>query len=1666
MSVVHSRLTTAISLLICTIFGVSSLYGQGTWVPIASFAPHYNAGVMLLLTDGTVLCKTSSGGGQGIRWDRLTPDASGSYVNGTWSTVAPMAEDRLYFSSQVLRDGRVYVAGGEYGNGGDDAEVFDPVSNSWTQCPKLVHSLTYKISDANSEILPDGKVLQSLVDTGSTKLNYIWDPATNTYAQTASCLRRNNEASWVKLPDNSILFLDNYSTTAERYIPSTGTWVNDASAPVNLYDPYGSEAGGAFLLPNGKLFFIGSTPNSAYYTPTGTSSPGTWLLGPPIPFNQGAPDAASAMMVNGKILLAVSQTPTSADHFPDSTVFYEFDYTTNAYTRVHAPGSTSDTLLQPSFITNMLCLPDGSILFANQGDDQYYEYQPSGSPLAAGKPTISQIIGSSCTDFMITGTLFNGITEGACYGDDWQNSTNYPIVRFTSGSNVYYAKTTNWNSTGVMRGASLDTAYFTLPVGIPNGSYTVEVVANGNPSAPFPLVIGPPASITGPSTVCIGSNVNLTDATSGGVWSSGVTSLATVTSGGVVTGVGAGSVDISYTRNGCGVAKTIVVNSLPGNITGTLTVCAGLTTSLSDAGGGTWSSGSTSVASVSGSGLVTGLAVGTSNITYTLSTGCNTVSTVTVNLTATPITGSGNICVGAITSLTNATTGGAWLSGNPLVATIDASGNVSGVGTGTANITYQVGAGCRAITVVTVNTTPAAITGPSNVCAGGTAAMSDATIGGAWSSMNTSIATIDPVSGLLAGVTAGATSVSYTLGTCAAGTVINVNTSPSAITGTTSVCTGDITVLSDAVGLGSWKSSNTAIATVAGGSVSGVTAGTATITYSLGTGCETTTGITVNPLPNALSGNPAICLGLTSALSSTSLGGAWNSSNTSVATVSGSGVVTGAALGTSAITYSLPTGCFTTANVSVNSAPSSSITGSTVFCAGTTSTLSNATPGGVWISSMPSVAVAGSSSGVITGVSAGTSEISYSLGAGCEAVTTVTVLLAPAAITGGTSVCVGSAASLSDATSLGAWTSSNTAVATVSGSGLVSGISGGTSTIFYTLATGCAATVVMNVGAPVVAPISGSSNACISQPVALSDATPAGVWSSSNTARATVSPLGVVTGVSAGTVIISYKVTSACGAASATQVMTVNPLPVVGAVTGSSKMCVLGSVALSCATTGGVWSSSAPSVASVAGTGLVSGWSSGTATISYTVTSGAGCSSAATATEVVNNPIAAVITPASSTSFCTGGFVRLNATLGSGYTYQWQVGGSDISGATSSGYTVNYSGNFTVVIDGPSICASLSPAVVVTVNPMSIVVPSVVVNATPGTTLCMVTSPVTFTPTPANGGTAPVYDWYVNGGYISTAPSLSYSPAHGDNVKCVMTSNATCAFPDTGVNNVSVSIIAPVAPAVSVMASPGDTVCSGKLTTFSPVPVYGGSSPVYSWTKNGVGVGTYPSYSYIPADGDVIACSMISNYFCTAFSTVNSADFTIHVKAPTTNSVTVYATKPAVASGQVDTFVAIAPHAGSSPLYQWYLNGTAIPGATNPTYVTSSLVDGDMIKCSVTSSDICATPATGFSVGYKVRVGGTGVKVVLNEAGNFSLVPNPTAGVFTISGELKSAVDDRVGIVVTNMLGQVVYKTVDIAENGNLDKKVALGSDIANGTYLVTVTSGEDHAVFHLVLNR
>uniref|UniRef100_UPI0011AF8C6A Ig-like domain-containing protein n=1 Tax=Aquimarina sp. I32.4 TaxID=2053903 RepID=UPI0011AF8C6A len=357
------------------------------------------------------------------------------------------------------------------------------------------------------------------------------------------------------------------------------------------------------------------------------------------------------------------------------------------------------------------------------------------------------------------------------------------------------------------------------------------------------------------------------------------------------------------------------------------------------------------------------------------------------------------------------------------------------------------------------------------------------------------------------------------------------------------------------------------------------------------------------------------------------------------------GVVTPVSSGTTDITYTVTdgNGCTSASSavhtVTVNSLPTAAaITGATAVCMGATIDLTEGTAGTiVWSSSNLAVATI-DGSGVVTPVSAGTTDITYTVtdGNGCtsasSAVHTVTVndLPTAAAITGATAVCMGATIDLTEGTAgTIAWSSSNLAVATIDGAGVVTPVSAGTTDITYTVTdgNGCTSvssavhTVTVN-SLPTAAAITGATAVCMGATIDLTEGT-AGtiVWSSSNLAVATIDGSGVVTPVSAGTTDITYTVTDGNGctsASSAVHTVTVNSLPTAAAITGATAVCMGATIDLTEGTAGTiVWSSSNLAVATIDGSGVVTPVSSGTTDITYTVTDGNGCTSASSAVHTV-----------------------------------------------------------------------------------------------------------------------------------------------------------------------------------------------------------------------------------------------------------------------------------------------------------------------------------------------------------------------------------------------------------------------------------------------------------------
>ena len=883
---------------------------------------------------------------------------------------------------------------------------------------------------------------------------------------------------------------------------------------------------------------------------------------------------------------------------------------------------------------------------------------------------------------------------------------------------------------------------------------------------------------SGPS-VCVGSTVTLSSSSTGGTWTSSDNTVATIgSSTGIVTGVTAGTADMTFTSfDGCTSITTITVNSLPSNIQGAGAICAGSTIPLSDVtSGGAWSCSNTSIATISSTGIVTGITGGSVTITYTLGTGCIATTTLAVNPNL-PIAGITLLCATATVTLSDPQPGGTWSSSNTSIATVDGSGVVTGVSAGGVIITYTLSTGCIATLSLTVNPLPLPdpITGAIPICTNSTTTLSDDVSGGAWSCSNTSVATIGSSTGIVSGISGGTVIITYALSAgCIATTSLSVTPDP--ISGNTSVCISSSTILSDAVTGGTWASSNSSIATVDDitGTVYGVSAGTVVITYSLGTGCTTTITITVNPLPVAITGSILACAGLTITLSDGTGGGVWSSSNTSVATIgSSTGIVTGVTTGTITATYTLGTGCIATTTVTVITlSPTIPVTASE--CAGSATTLSDATSGGTWSSSNTSIATVDGGTGIVTGVATGTAIITYTFIAGCIATTTVTIISSPTAITGNILVCAGSTTTLSDDVPGGIWSSSNTSVAIIgSSTGIVTGLSGGTVNITYTLSTGCISTISVTVNPDL--PITGITTLCEGSTTMLSDEIVGGVWTSANTAIATIDDSGIVTGISSGTTVITFTILTGCFA---TTTITVNPLP--GTITGITSTCVGSTIILSDATGPGIWSSSNTSVATIgSGTGEVTGVSPGNSIITYTLSTG--CMTTTTVTVLLSPTIIIGIT-----SVCAGSTTTLSDDVPGGI---W----------SSSNTSVAIIGSSTGIVTGLSggtvnITYTLSTGCISTI--------SVTVNPD---------LPITGITTLCEGSTTILSDAVPDGTWTSNNTSVATIDPGSGVVSGVIGGTTTITYTTTnGCTTTTTITVNPDLPISGIT-----TVCAGYTTTLS-----------------------------------------------------------------------------------------------------------------------------------------------------------------------------------------------------------------------------------------------------------
>jgi len=814
------------------------------------------------------------------------------------------------------------------------------------------------------------------------------------------------------------------------------------------------------------------------------------------------------------------------------------------------------------------------------------------------------------------------------------------------------------SSTGIVTAKKAGTALFTF-VELTNGCASDEPISisvNGTPSISNPTE----------EDLCIGNTTNVYP-DNGGSWSSTNSAIATISSEGLITAVGAGSARFIYTNfsTGCEseLSAPISVHGQPVAIfSGPTSLCIGELSYITPAAGGTWTSTDVSIATISEEGVIEARAPGTVQFRYTNNnTGCESPDSEVLTVqepTSISLEGADRICIGDYTNFTPST-GGTWTSSNPNVATISNSGLVEGVAPGVATFTFDSFTSCNSTEstsiIVEANPIPSFL-GPNSVCIG-TGTQLVPSDGGTWTSSDQSVATVDD-SGTVTSVSSGSTQFTFTsnITGCSASinTLFNVFDRPTTqIVGDSEICIGDLTFMNPSSG-GVWVSSNPNIASISpNGTVVGVSEGTVQFTfYETGSSCESlpSAPVTILQKPSvSIVGDNTLCIAETSQLSPTT-GGSWISSNNAVATVTEGGVVTAVGQGIVRFSFVSNAGCQSndTAPIIVYGNPTVVITGDDNLCIGEELQMLPAS-GGTWVSTNEDVATI-NNDGLVTAISEGQVAFRFTNSeTGCSSLESsfVTVNGVPdVSLNGSDNICIGGVTYLTPSAG-GVWTSVDPSIAVIQNNGQVTGVSSGSARFIFTdLDTGCSSDTsqYISVNAGPDTEFIGPNEVCIDGTTQLSPSS-GGSWESLNTGVATISNDGVVTGVSAGLVQFQFTDEITGCKSEYTTALQVNGPPTVS-VSGNSEICI-GSMTTLSPANGGEWLSLNPDVATVDNSGTVTAVAEGVAYFIFTEAL-TGCQSDGALSVIVSESINVEIE--GSTNLCAGYTVQLSPSSGGFWT--------------------------------------------------------------------------------------------------------------------------------------------------------------------------------------------------------------------------------------------------------------------------------------------------------------------------------------------------------------------------------------------------------------------------------
>jgi Galactose oxidase, central domain/Immunoglobulin domain/PQQ-like domain/Kelch motif len=467
----------------------------GAWAATTSMTHQREGPTATAMVTGTVLV---------VGGDPVVPDPPERFDPSisAWAPTPATSFPRHRHTATSLVSGHVLVAGSIVDSAAaKTAELYDPFLDTWTR----VGDLTDGRNNHTATLLPCGRVLvaggRDL--TGPLASAELYDPRSRTWRPTGSLAGARFQHTATLLPNGRVLVTGGRNLTvalfsAEVYDPATGAWSSAGSMASDRY------LHTATLLPSGKVLVAGQKdsgpgPSAEIYDPAS----GTWTVTGSMVVPRRAHSAT--LLPNGKVLVAGGlAAPTGAE----------------LYDPARGTWSATAGLGRSRNFPAAALLTDGKVLVVGVdfGGTDAEKYDVGRGEIVGWKPFVNTLVPSALVDgqpVVVSGVLFQGVSEASAGSGGRNSSTNYPLAQLRRLDD----ESVRWLLPDPADAWS-DALFRSLPLaGLVPGPAYVTVFTNGIPSlsrtlvaeCPSPFITLPPTS----QTVCEGASVTFTAASSG-----------------------------------------------------------------------------------------------------------------------------------------------------------------------------------------------------------------------------------------------------------------------------------------------------------------------------------------------------------------------------------------------------------------------------------------------------------------------------------------------------------------------------------------------------------------------------------------------------------------------------------------------------------------------------------------------------------------------------------------------------------------------------------------------------------------------------------------------------------------------------------------------------------------------------------------------------------------------------------------------------------------------------------------------------------------------------------------------------------------------------------------------------------------------------------------------